>query len=420
MKQKQGHAIEIILTILLATITYIFVVHCIDVQQDDYWGHAYIWVTKFTHENLLQAWIELPHCLWHLSVLFFDKLFLVPREPAAAMATCVFVLFAYFIVYWMILKITEKIGNKASSTYAALVAFAFSVVQAIYIPWLDAGGPYIGSFSINPIHNPTQTCVRPFVLLCFCLVFDIWSKQKNTNYKGVFFKVENGLKKYYIALAVLLFLSTVAKPTFAEMFVPTVAFIMLGELLSKLLKKNRDVKEYFSKCLYMLLCATPALLYICLQFVAFYIVGGGQASESSVVITEWFEIWGLYSENIFLSVLLAMAFPIFVIFIDAKYFLSDDMGRLALVSYAVSFLEASLLGETGARYTHGNFIWPLMSGMLIVWIVSIMRLLVLERTKVETMTQKFLIDCAWVLFWLHVAFGIGFILINICLPGAYL
>jgi hypothetical protein len=138
----------------------------------------------------------------------------------------------------------------------------------------------------------------------------------------------------------------------------------------------------------MLLCAVPSLLYICLQFVDYYILGGNNNADTSIIITEWLEVWKMYSENIPLSILLSMAFPLFIIIIDIRYFLTSNMGKLALVGYGVSFLEGALLGEGGEKLSHSNFLWPLMSAMLIVWIVCTLRLLALEHLGTKTKLQK--------------------------------
>ena len=410
MTQKKNCIIEIILGILLFIFTYNYVITDMYSTWSDYYGHTYIWVTKFANGEWLQGWMEVPHCLWHILVLALNKLLFIPREVAAGYVTAFSNIAVYFILHWMLLKYTHSAGNKISSSKAALISFALTIVQAIYIPWLDAGGPYFGVLSINPVHNPTQMCVRPFVLLSVCLVYDIWGKQKNADYKGTFFKVEIGLKKYYIILSSILFVSVIAKPTFVEMYVPAIAFIMLGELIYKIYKKHPNIKTYFFHCLKMFFCACPALLYICLQFADYYIFGAEHSSESSVILTEWLQIWKTQTENVPLSILLGMAFPLFVIVIDIKFFLTKDIGRMSLVAYLIGFLEAAILGESGDRFTHGNFLWPIMSAMLIVWVVTTFRIIILERTQSLNKIQSRLINCAWAIFCLHVVCGISYII----------
>ncbi len=157
----------------------------------------------------------------------------------------------------------------------------------------------------------------------------------------------------------------------------------------------------------MLLCSVPSLMYILAQFLAFF--GGSERESSSLIFTKWMEVWGMYSENIVLSIIVGMAFPLFMILIDGRFFAKNDMGRLALTGYAVGLLESAILGEGGERLSHGNFLWPMMCGMQLVWVVSALRLVELERNQADTKTKRFLLDFAWVLFCLHVLCGLLYI-----------
>ncbi|MDE5588262.1 MAG: hypothetical protein K2J60_03860, partial [Acetatifactor sp.] len=69
-------------------------------------------------------------------------------------------------------------------------------------------------------------------------------------------------------------------------------------------------------------------------------------------------------------------------------------------------LESALLGESGSKLEHGNFLWPMMSGMLFMFLVSAMRLLILERQQADTKVRKIFIAAAWLLFCLHVICGV--------------
>lgn len=389
--------------VLLAYITYAYVMSSFR-DVSDYTAHTYVFIPLYTKETWIYGWMAVPYCMWHLTLIFLHNIFLIPVENAAAFSGCIYTLFSYFLMYWIFQRITEAAGCKDSCVRSSLLSFCMCIIQGLYFPWLDAGERYQGIYSMNPIHNPTFICMKGFSLICFCLVCDIWGKQKNENYRGIFFRVENGLKRYYIYLTVMLFLSVLAKPTFAEMFIPAVAFLMLGELIARLVKKDGSATPYFRHCLTTLCCAVPALLYILLQFLA-YFVWGGNYGNSSMIVTKWFEVWHMYSRNAVLSIGLGLVFPLFMLLINGKYFVKSDMGRLALVGYLVSLLEAALLGESAPKLTHANFLWPMMSGMLFMFLVSVLRLLVLERQQADTKIRKILISAAWFLFFLHVICG---------------
>lgn len=408
---KRDNTAVIILSILLAYLTYSFIIRELPLPLADYNGHTYVYLPLFTGDTLLQGWKAVPYCMWHLGVLGVHNILHIPLNASAAFVSIFFSLLSFYITYWILLKYTAAAGKEMNSVKAAFVTFGFSILQPLFIYWLDAGGRFLGSYSMNPIHNPTQMCSRPFVLLCICLVYDIWNKIKDDSYTGVFFSAESGLKGLYIRLAVFLLLSTLAKPTFTEMFVPAVASIMLFEWISKINKKDSSASAYFKHCLHMFFCAIPSLLCILISFLAYFILGGsyGSAEGDSLIITKWFEVWHMNTDNVPLSVLLGLAFPLFVIFMDLRFFIKDNLGRLALVGYGISFLEAALLGQSGPKLSHGNFMWPMLWGMLLLFLTATLRLSVLEKTERTSKLKSFLIDIAWFIFWLHVLFGVFFL-----------
>lgn len=181
---------------------------------------------------------------------------------------------------------------------------------------------------------------------------------------------------------------------------------MLGELLTRLRRRDGSAAPYFRQCVNTLLCAVPTLLYILLQFLVYFIWGGSYGGEEGLVVTKWLEVWRMYTQNVGLSILCSMAFPLFMLLIDGAYFVKSDWGRLALAGYLTGFLEAALLGEGGEKLGHGDFLWPMMSGLLLMFIVSLMRLLVLERTQADTRGKRILLAGAWFLFCIHVLYGI--------------
>lgn len=407
-QRKREDAVVVLWGVILAYLIYVVV----EVQMtpgSDYHGHLYTYLPMFSKETWVEGWKMVPYCMWHLCVLALNRLLHVPLEAAAAYSSIFFVLFAYLVMYWMLCRYTAAQGAQISQTRAAMLAFGLSVLQPLYFYWLDAGGRYLGTFSMNPFHNPTQICVRPFILLCFCLVCDIWGKQKDDSYQGIFFHVERGLRRYYVYLAVLLFLSAMAKPVFAEMFIPAVGLLMLAEWIRRIVQKEKSAGMYFRQCLIMLLCAVPCLVYILIQFLAYFIWGGSYGGGGGLIVTGWMQVWSLFSENVILSIALGMAFPLYILLIDSGFFVRNDMGRLAVTGYGIGVLEAALLGEGGEKLTHADFLWPMICGMLILWTTAMLHFLVLDKERMETKRQRIARGFAWVLFCLHVLYGLLYI-----------
>ena len=339
-RTKRDNTAVIILSIFLAYLTYLFIIRELPLTLSDYNGHTHVYLPLFTGETLLQGLKAVPYCMWHLGVLGVHHILHIPLNVSAAFVSIFFSQLSFYITYWILLKYTAATGREMHSVKAAFITFGLSIIQPLYLFWLDTGTRFLGSYSMNPLHNPTQMCSRPFVLLCICLVYDIWNKMKDDSYSGVFFPTKSGLKGLYIKLTVFLLLSTLAKPTFAEMFIPAVAFIMLAEWIGKITKKDGSASAYFKHCLHMLYCAIPSLLYILISFLAYFILDGsyGAKEGGSLIITKWLEVWRMSTENVTLSIALGLAFPLFVIFMDLRFFLKDALGKLALVGYGISFL----------------------------------------------------------------------------------
>ena len=81
------------------------------------------------------------------------------------------------------------------------------------------------------------------------------------------------------------------------------------------------------------------------------------------------------------------------------------MGKLALVSFGVSFLEAAFLGES-TKLGHGDFLWPMMSGMLLLFLVTLADQLQLQEEQADTWGRSVWILCGWGLFGIQSLSGI--------------
>ncbi len=411
MKKRSAYFVYIVFGFLLAFLTYSYVMGELRNGYSDYGGHAYIYLPQFfSAETFMSGLKAVPYCMWHLMALFLYKVAMVPLDPACAYTSCVFALFSYFVVIFILDKVSERAGRKLSEFENAFLSVSFCIIQPMYFYWIGRGERYLGVYSPNPLHNPTLMCARGFSLLAFCLVYDIWGAQENPDYKGLFFKTENGLKKYYISLAVVLFFSTMAKPTFSECFIPAVGIIMLVRLIRKLAGKGAEGKLYLKHFLFTFLCAVPSLLYIAIQFSMYFIFGGSYgADESNLIVTKFGEVWAMYSDNIGLSVLIGMAFAFCMVLVDTRFFIMNDFGKLALVVYAIGFFEAMLLGESGGKLPHADFLWPMMSGMLLMYIASLSRLVYLGIHNKENRKLKAALFIAWFIFAAQVLSGIVFI-----------
>ena len=243
------------------------------------------------------------------------------------------------------------------------------------------------------------------ILICFMLVLDILELSKDR--KAVFFGLNKN--KTLILLSIVLFISATAKPVFAEMFIPAVGILMLVECIFAFRSKKENGKEYLTKFLIpAFIAALPAILFILIIYFLFFNLGGSYADSEGVVITSFLQVWAHYTENVPLSILFMMSFPIYILVIDSKNFLGSYVGKLGSISFIVGFLEAAFLGEGGDKLYHGNFIWPMMFGALLLWASAILHFLTMDK-KASALFTRILICIGWILILIHVHYGFQYL-----------
>ena len=240
---------------------------------------------------------------------------------------------------------------------AALAATALSFASAIYVPWFNAK-PYLGQGSPNPWHNPTTLIVRPIGLLIVMIVMGECLRVQRGG-----FRKKNGLRVWKgVLIAVLLLLSNLSKPSFVQIFYPAIFLLMFLWLF---VYRGRN----FPLGMQLLVCCLPSCALMGAQFFsAFY---SGSNSDAAGVVFAPFKVAGLYTDNIAVSTLLVIAFPLltclFSIF-RRTFGWTDFFAWLMLL---VGMAEKFLLAESGSRMTHGNFNWGYILGLYFIWFSGI-------------------------------------------------
>ncbi len=388
--------------LVLCYFMYGVVIHELPGELTDYNGHVYNYLATFTGGDTFRAWMMSPYFLWHTLALFFRLVLKLPIEASAAASSCIFYLASYFVTVFMTEKWCAHKSISASSVFTGFFSFALTMIQPIWISFLDAGvSRTVGVFSFNPLYSPTHMAARPFALLCFMLVLDLLELSKDR--KSVFFGLNRN--KTLILLTVVLFISATAKPVFAEMFIPAVGILILAECISAFRLKKETGKKYLTEYLIpAFLAAVPTLLFILIIYFLYFKFGGSYVESEGVILTPFLRVWSLYTENVPLSMLFMMSFPIYILVIDCKNYLGSYTGKLGLISFVTGFLEAALMGEGGGKLPHGNFIWPMMFGILLFWASAMLHFLTMEK-KAKTGFARFLVCAGWILILIHVHYG---------------
>ena len=245
--------------------------------------------------------------------------------------------------------IKKRSNGSLTQNKALLLTLALFLVSAIIIDFSPNARWYLGQCTPNPWNIITYALQRPFSTLAFTLladVNDLLKEGKNFTKELVFFSIA-------------LTLSASLKPSFYFVFMPgAFVFFLIKLIVSKF--------KIFKQCFLLGLSVVPAGLVLIYQnFVLFASTG-----ENKIAISLSGELWTTYAIHncVPLSILLGLAFPIFVTIVYIRKL--DDAYKIALSTCIISILQAYYVIEEGPRYSHANFFWGYYCGMSLMFLVS--------------------------------------------------
>jgi hypothetical protein len=329
----------------------------------------------------------MPHALFHYLVYGF-RIFNIDHYAAALILTVLVNLATLFFLHKILNAVLpERLRNLPS----LLLAICLSLVTAIWIPWFNKS-VYLGQWSPNIWHSPTFYLVKPFMLGSF-YYFVLLIKEKTK------FTLKNG-----ILFAMILAVSVIAKPSFLFSFTPAIIVYLL-------IFNWKNYPIYFKVGLSLL----PALGLIFYQFLQTYLLKSantGSDMKDEIIFT-FFGVLKLYSPNIFISFLLAMAFPITVLFLDIKSAVKDKFLMLAFLNTFFAYIQAAFLAEKyklwEAAFTFG---YSLSLFLLFIFSLSFfMNWLNHQQWKSWIVQLKVIFSTA--IFAMHLISGIIYLMYNI-------
>ena len=286
------------------------------------------------------------------------------------------------------------VWNTAWELVSTLAVFSLFFVSMVYSPRGTAffGFDYIyrcmGILTPNPYWNATYLAVRPLTIATFFLGIDLLAEYE---------MVLSWTK--VTAFGVLVFLCTFTKPSFTFILVPTGAVILLYRLLKN---KGKTWKNTLLFCLSLL----PTGVLLLYQFSNVFTGTNSHAEETGIGF-ELFKAWHVYSNNIPLSLVMALAFPIAVLVLNMRQMKNDGGVRLAWQLWLTGFLTFLICYEKGFRFSHMNFSWGYMHGLFFVFMVSILQM-IRNLMRKGTLSKRLMSVPEIVLFAYHLICGIVF------------
>ncbi|MBR1478509.1 MAG: hypothetical protein IJ608_11190 [Lachnospiraceae bacterium] len=300
-------------------------------------------------------------------------------------------------------------SGRLAPFFNTVLLFSLLFVSMLYdIPGISIlvlpDAKYSGVFSANPWHNATYLVARGFAVLTFFEFTALFGKLN---------KSDTSLSEY-AAFAVLLLLSTMAKPSFTIIFLITAGLMLLTALIAAGFENFPDI-------LRLSLSFIPTLINLLFQYIVSF--DGGAADDTGLAFS-FGKIWSRFCTNIPLSIPLAMLFPIVVLICGAlpcckKYEKNNILYlsyKASWLLYIVSFCTAFFLYIKGSEAYDFDFSWGYQYGIFFVFLTSLF--LLIERTRAvfkdtDTRTRTLLperIFCAlqWSAYLLHLIYGINY------------
>ncbi len=278
--------------------------------------------------------VYIPHPLWHICVHYMTYITLDVKFSAAIVT-------ALFVVMWIyIVQIIYMffIGKEKKNIYTYAFLFIIFIIGPAYIPFFSKF-IIMGVGSPNIWNNATLMALKPFALLT--VLFTILSLEKK-------------YISYYLLGAISLLISIFAKPSFVIAFLPALVLLMI---LKKIYSKENII--YLA---ILSLISVGALAY---QFLNTF--GEGKTK----IIISFLGVWSAATPNVFISILLAILFPLLYLIFNLNNVKKNNYLLLSWIMTFISIGYAAFLAEEGARFYHGNFFWSYMVSLSLLYVFTL-------------------------------------------------
>ncbi|MCR5116524.1 MAG: hypothetical protein K6A97_03350 [Lachnospiraceae bacterium] len=293
-----------------------------------------------------------------------------------------------YLTYVLLKRIVSVYSFKIKDSYLGLLAFMCNFVMGFYVKACNVQH-YIGYQNANMWHNSTYIVMRVCAVATLILFTDMYVQKPDTAEKLVFFSL-------------MLAVTTAFKPSFATVFCPFLALILLYDWIVK--------KEKFMRIFARALTVVPSLCVIFIESKVFFgaETGNGYEIAPFVALSE-------RGDHPKATLILSILFPLAVFIYHIKDFYKDKIYTSALVIWLMGFLLVFFLRETGARSGDGNFLWGYSIALFVLFAESALKVLkdimTVEFLKNKNIIFDSYIVVSTVLFLWHVISGIWYFIL---------
>ncbi|HIW81874.1 MAG TPA: hypothetical protein H9742_10245 [Candidatus Acetatifactor stercoripullorum] len=247
----------------------------------------------------------------------------------------------------------------------------------------------MGIYTPNPVWNATYMATRPFAVICFFEAVNLLSEYR-----------ENFQWKKCVPFALSLFLTTITKPSYTLVVVPVFGLVLLFHAIRS---KGKSLKNAFFVCVTMI----PTGIDLLYQYSGVF-SGTNVLGEETGIGFAFAKVWGNFSSNIPLSIVMGMALPLGVLVLNLGELKKNGAYRFAWLNYLMGAGMFLVLYEKGFRMLHANFSWGYMHGMFFVFLMTLA--LVIKNTVQWRKSWRIIFAAAeWAVLLAHLACGLNFL-----------
>ncbi len=407
MKSKTAFPWKVLIFLLFLTVPFaVMTFH--QLKAGDYPDHL-----EFAVELAQNGFvIALPHTLFAKTVVILRTLLpftLIIRlgenvrnivlhhsyEITALLVMAAAYLFTAYVIWKRAFHEFKDKGIRKAELWSMIATAILMFVGPIFI-FTFPGRQYLGYFSANPYHNPTFILLKPLALIWFYIAAENLFKRSEL--------------KLILATALIVFLASSAKPSFTLTFIPAIGLVWLCFYTKKFKQLNWRLLIWGM--------GVAAVLVLSTQYLVSYTAAGLDASVEKFAFTP-FKTLLAYSSSYFqvaLKIVMSAVFPLYV----TIYYWKDVKGKLTFqlgwMNFLVGLVMALLFSEE-VRYAHGNFLWGPMTGIFILFVITIIQYFNDLAPKLEQRSARWKDWIPALLLALHLACGLIYYINAIISPS---
>lgn len=263
--------------------------------------------------------------VYHICVKLVHLILHIDYAAAAAVVISLSVL-ASILLYRNFMR---QLLIKQTALHMYFIDF-ISIGAVVFVTarcWLNDWRFYALQCAANPVHNPTVIFVRPFAIVCMAALLNILKMYEKK-------KMHVG---YLLAFGSSVFLSAAVKPSFAIVYLPAAALVIIYIMM-----KKRDIALGF----YVFLAVMPTLLLLLMQ--------RSYVTENTEMLNLKIQ-FGSFSQFQLLDVVLVslVTFPVPLILFYRFAVKSYDILKISYLALVIAWVQMFFL-TNGAS---GDFSW---------------------------------------------------------------